>query len=119
MIFSVDILTLLSKGNYVKWNEFLTDCLMKNDINRLAQVRKDLQINMAQLAKKNLNSERINVFFCRLITSIEKTARRIIKKIEPNPKDDPMIAKAFGKEFREIKRKRDMALDDYFKRTSH
>ena len=116
----IDIMELYSKGDYVKWNAFLDKCVAERNINRLADTLRELQVGMAELAKKKLNTEDINTQFARWTRSIDVTARKIIRQLHPLPQDNPLIAKK--KEFVDqaaIKRKRDDELEKFMRRSSY
>lgn len=70
-----------------KWNAWLTRCLETNNMNELIRTRYRLQVGMDELVKKRLNTPEISQMFVRWVASIEKTARKIIKKKNPKPKD--------------------------------
>ncbi len=80
----IDLIKLYTEGTTEKWNAFLTDCLEKNQIERLVQTRKGLQIGAKTLANNKMNSPKMNEFFIRLNRSIEITAKKIIKKLHPD-----------------------------------
>ena len=72
---------------HAAWNQWLTKCFNQNNINELIKVRYGLQLGMDDLVKKKLNTPEIAQMFVRWTGSIEKTARKIIKKQNPVPKD--------------------------------
>lgn len=116
----IDILELYSKGDPYKWNQFLDKCVEDKNINKLADTLRELQVGMAELAKKKLNTEDINIQFARWTRSIDVTARKIIRQLHPLPQDNPLIAKK--KEFVDqaaIKRKRDQELENFMRRSSY
>ena len=78
---------LYTHGRVEVWNEALTDCYNKKDINRLAKIKYQLSAGMDDLAKLKMNTEKINLWFLRLQRSIEVTAKRIIKAKFPMPGD--------------------------------
>lgn len=117
---AVDLMKLYSQGSANGWNDFLNECYRNNNINRLAKMLYSIQAGMDDLAKKKLNTDEINAWFCRIIKSIEKTAKQIIKKKYPLPGDNPLIAKS--KEFidiHEIKKRRDKELADFMRASSY
>lgn len=83
----IDILRLVAKGTDSGWNEMLNDCYSKNDINSLVDVHRRLSIGMTDLEKTKMNTAKINDLFLRWLRSLEITALRIAKKINPNPLD--------------------------------
>lgn len=116
----IDILELYSKGDPYKWNAFLDKCVEDKNINRLADTLRELQVGMAELAKKKLNTEDINNQFARWTRSIDQTAKKIIRQLHPLPQDNPLIAKK--KEFvdqAKIKRQRDDELEKFLRRSSY
>jgi hypothetical protein len=114
----IDLLKLYAKGSANGWNEFLTDCLNKQDINRLAKIRRELQAGMADLAKMKLNNEEINVWFLRLCKSTENTAKQIIRLKHAMPGDNPLIASKYPDRL-SAKRARDRELQDFLRRSSY
>lgn len=115
---AIDIVKLYAEGDYKLWNAFLTNCLKKQDLEKLATTRARLQRGMAIAAKQKLNTDGLSIFFIRLQRSIENTMRRIIREKYPNPCDNPLIAKDHLDQ-REAKRRRDEELERYLKRTSY
>lgn len=117
---AIDLMKLFSQGSNNGWNEFLTKCADDMNIEKLCRVKYSLQAGMDDLAKKNLNTAEMNVWFIRLCKSIDQTARLIIRKRHPLPQDNPLVAK--DKEFlkyAEIKTKRDRELAAYLKKSSY
>lgn len=117
---SVDLMKLYSQGSSNGWNDFLNACYKSQNINALGKMRYAVQAGMDDLVKKKLNTDDINVWFCRLIKSIEITAKRIIKYKNPLPGDNPLIAKNI--EFvdqRKIKQKRDQELAKFLHESSY
>ncbi len=115
----IDLLKLYTKSDNVSWNAMLTRCVDNKDINTLAKIRRELQIGMANIAAKKLNNEDINVWYLRLLKSIEKTARQIIRIRHPLPGDNPLLAKNYGPDWLEVKRKRDKELMQFMSRSSY
>ncbi|HLP81124.1 MAG TPA: hypothetical protein VK141_03900 [Nitrosomonas sp.] len=117
---AIDLMKLYSQGSTNGWNEFLTDCYKKRDINRLGKMRYSVQAGMDDLAKKKLNTDEINAWFCRIIKSIELTAKRIIKIKHPLPGDNPLIAKKLEYvDAKIIKQKRDQELAKFMAASSY
>lgn len=106
---------LYSLGSNNGWNEFLTDCAAKNDINKLAKVRYQIAVGMTDLAKLKANTPEIDVWFVRLMKSLEITAKRIIKKKHPLPGDNPLIALKIRESHHDTKKKRDAELAKFMK----
>ena len=119
---SIDLFKLYAQGSHVGWNEFLTDCLNKQDINRLCKMMRAIQHGADDLAKKKLNDEKMNLFYIRLLKSIEMTVRKIIRIKHPNPRDNPMFknnpALAEAK-WIEVKCKRDQELEMMLRKASY
>jgi hypothetical protein len=115
---AIDILKLYSLGSANGWNEFLTKSLKNQNISALMTVMRGLQVGMADLEKKKLNDEKINVFYCRLIGSIESTLRKILKAKEPSPLDNSLIAKDH-KSHKELKKVRDQEFEKYLRKKSY
>lgn len=122
---AIDLMKLYVAGNDKAWNKMLTDCHNRLDINYLAKVKYQLCAGMDDLAKKNLNDEKMNLWFLRLLRSLELTAKRIIKIKHPMPGDkitntelvkfdsatkDKMLA---------AKRKRDQELNEFMRKSAY
>lgn len=115
----IDILKLYTQKNETIWNEFLSTCVRNKDINSLAKTLRELQVGMTDLEKKKLDSPKIHILFARLIHSIEKTAKQIIRIKHPMPLDNPLLAKNENlKNTLETKRKRDRELSQFLKESS-
>lgn len=76
-------------GKYLKshdkWNNWLSLCENKGNVNELIRVRRGLQYGMDDLVKKRMGNDFITEMFVRWTMSIERTARRIINKKHPMP----------------------------------
>lgn len=83
----IDVLRLISKGSASGWNEMLNQCYEKNDINGLVNLHQRLSVGMTDLEKTKMNTDKINEIFLRMLRSLELTALKIGKKINPNPLD--------------------------------
>ena len=119
---SVDLMKLYSQGNASGWNNYLTTMRKSCNINDLARMRYSLQAGMDDLAKMNLNNEKMSVFYIRLLKSVENTAKQIIRKIYPMPHDLPTIhgikIKHQPLSALEAKRKRDLEMELFFNNSS-
>jgi len=115
---AIDLMKLYVKADSTSWNEMLTNCYNNLDINALGMVRYQLQAGMDDLAKKKLNDEKMNVWYLRLLKSIEQTAKRIIKIKHPMPGDNPLVAKLHLSNL-EQKRKRDYELKTFMEKSSY
>ncbi len=110
----LDLMKLYVSGSHVGWNKYLSECHDSNNINSLARMRYALQSGMDRISKQNLNDEKMSVFYMRLLKSVEITAKKIIKRIYPNPFDAPSlhgIKKQKPLSALEAKRKRDKELE--------
>lgn len=114
----IDLMKLYSKGSNNGWNEMLTDCTLKGDINKLAKIKYQIAVGMTDLAKGKLNTPEIDVWFVRLIRSLELTAKRIIKAKHPLPGDNPLIALKIRESVHDIKKKRDGELAKFMRDSS-
>lgn len=112
LVMAIDIMKLYTHGSNVGWNEFLTECHNTKNINKLAKVKRELQEGMAALAKTKLNTDDINTQFARWVSSIEKTARKIIREKYPVDKTDTKTSKANLKA-------RHFELANFFRKTSY
>lgn len=106
---SIDLMKLYATGNHVAWNAMLSNHLRKKDINGLAVMMYRLQRGMSDLAKTGHNTDKVCYWYLRLISSIDKTARRIVKLKHPNPYDNPMYNKGqvVDEKVRSVKKRRD------------
>lgn len=84
----------------------------------LIAIRYGLQAGMEDLSKKNLNTEKMIDFFIRLQMSVEKTIRGILRDRDPNPCDDPRIAKDHLYA-RPKKKKRDGEINAFMKKSGY
>lgn len=121
----IDIMKLYTQGNTKSWNDMLDSCTAALDINRIAQIKRELQIGMSNLEKLKLNTNDINVQFVRWTRSLELTAKRIIKKKHPMPGDNLMITNLqeddsnFKLKALNAKRKRDEELREFLRKSSY
>lgn len=117
---AIDLMKLYSQGSANGWNEFLSKCYDDKNINSLAKMRYSVQVGMSDLAKKKLNTDEMNSWFCRIIKSIEITAKRIIKAKHPLPGDNPLLAKKLEYiDQKIIKEKRDQELAKFMASSSY
>ena len=114
---TIDVLKLYSQGNHQRWNAWLSGCLKRHDLLSLRQVLYGIQAGMTDLAKSKLDDEKVRLFFLRLQSSIEKTAKKIIREKNPNPCDNSLEAKNFAFAL-SAKRKRDQELEDFLRKES-
>lgn len=114
----IDLMQLYVKADSTTWNDMLSRCYDNRDINALGMVRYQLQAGMDDLAKSKLNDERMNVWYLRLLRSIEQTAKRIIRVMHPMPGDNPLTAKQ-NLNHLEQKRKRDYELQVFMAKSSY
>jgi hypothetical protein len=114
---AIDLVKLQAKSSHKEWNDFLTCCLKKHDLNKLALTRNRLQRGMNLAVKQKLSTTKLEHLFIRLQLSIENTMKQIIRKKYPNPCDDPRIASKH-QDVVELKRKRDLELERYLRKTA-
>ena len=115
---AIDLMKLYATHTASTWNTFLTERRQKKDISGLVKVRYGLQAGMADLVRKKLNSEKMELYFIRLQRSVENTIRDIFRERNPNPCDNPLIAKS-NLEFQAEKRARDHLLELEIKKTGY
>jgi hypothetical protein len=120
---AIDIIQLyaISKDNTFpfSWNAFLTRCLETNSINELVKVRYGIQAGMDDAVKRGFQgNEKLTVFYCRVLKSIEDTAKKIIRKTNPMPNDNH-LKKGLTAETLKAKRKRDQSLEQFLKKSSY
>jgi len=111
-------LTKKISQSHIKWNEWLTKCDLKNDLEDLIRVRYGIQVGMDSAAKKKLNDAHLCEMFCRWTGSIDRVVRRIIKKKYPIPvvnkiEDIGMQTKLYAR-----KKKVDHELEIFLRRNS-
>jgi hypothetical protein len=112
---------LWTLGSANGWNEQLDKCVHNQSINELARIRYGLQAGMTDLANQKLNDEKMNVFYARLMKSLENTARLIVRKIHPLPHDAPTIHGIKSKHpvsALVAKRNRDREMELFFNKSS-
>jgi hypothetical protein len=106
---AIDLMKLYTHGSHKSWNEYLSLCLRKLDINALMKLRYQICAGMDDLAKQNLNDDKMNLWFVRLTRSIEQTAKKIITIRHPMPGDNTLLNSEFNtRKYLEAKRKRDV-----------
>lgn len=120
----IDLLKLYTKGSNNGWNEFLSDCYDRQDINKLAKVRYQICAGMDDLAKLKLNDDKMNVWFVRLMKSLEITAKKILRTKYPMPGDSLIAANDFSDSVTKAKmlaakRKRDQELKLFFEKSAY
>jgi len=115
---SIDLMQLYASGDTKRWNNYLTLQMSKLNIEELVRTRYRLQLGMSELSKKKLNTEEINIWYFRLIHSLEKTAKNILKIKVNNPCNDPLIAKQFSK-FKNDKKKLEAEFEAYLRKKSY
>lgn len=111
-----DVMKLFSTVTPQQWNNWLTDCYKNNDVQSLERVFYGLQAGMTDCAKKKLNTSEIDLTFIRWQRSIEITMKRIFRKLNPNPLDNPSNVGKYGSDVLDEKRKRDAQLEEYFRK---
>lgn len=116
---AIDLMKLRAQGSTNGWNEILTKYYNRRDINALAKLKYQICAGMDDLAKQKINNDEINAWWCRLVKSIETTAKRIIKLQIPMPGDNPLMAAKLGLTELEAKRRRDRELAKFMKESSY
>lgn len=111
----IDLFNLYSKTSHVEWNAFLALCQDRLDLGTLEKTLVGVQLGMSDLAKKNLNNEKMNIWFIRIQRSLENTIKSVIKLKRPNPLDNPLNAPSHIHLIAE-KRKRDQEIELFLKR---
>lgn len=116
---AIDIMKLaLDKDGQEKWIIFLTNCFEKRDLNKLAATRTRLQKGMSIAAKKKISTPAIDELFIRLQKSIEDTMRKIVRAYNPNPCDNPLLAR-YNLHLKGQKKIRDNSLERLLKKTGY
>ena len=111
----IDVLKLYAKSDAKAWNAFLSKCLQTKDLHSLEKVLYGIQLGMNDLAKKKLNTEKINMFFIRIQKSLENTIRDVIRTRIPNALDDPLNVGKFG-QMKDSKQKRDQDIERHLRK---
>jgi hypothetical protein len=114
----LDLIQLYSASSTEKWNAWLTERLQMRDLEGLVEMRRRLQAGMDHLVKTKLSTNKLEVWFVRMNSSIEKTMRRIWRIKYPNPCDNPLIAQQ-NIEHLPRKRRRDAKFAKFLKDTSY
>lgn len=114
---TIDLMQLYARSDSGQWNAWLSSCFRLHDLQGLKRVLYGIQAGMSDLAKKKLDDEKIRLFFLRLQSSIEKTAKKIIREKNPNPCDNPLSAKDFSGALL-AKRKRDHEFELFLRKES-
>lgn len=97
------------------WNNRLTECVRTRDLNQLRQLLYSIQVGMDDLVKTKENTEQLIEFFVRLQRSIENTAKKIIRMLEPSPLDNPKNALNPGLNALQAKQRRDLRLEKFLR----
>lgn len=105
-------------NSHQKWNQWLTHCLQYGDMAQLMDVRYRLQVGMAKCAKEKLNTPNLNIFFTRLVRSIDNTAKKVIQKRQKTSNDLTDKKQHTAKGLEE-KRQRDQEFEKYLKKISY
>ncbi len=116
---AIDLMKLWALGSTNGWNDMLKKAHLDHNINLLGRLRYQIQAGMDDLAKKKAVTDELSVFYCRLLRSLEKTAKKIIVEKNPMPGDDPLAAKKWGPEWLAAKRKRDTELALFMRQSSY
>jgi len=90
---AINLLKLYSTVNKTQWNAYLTKCHRNHNVRELATMLYRVQAGMALLAKKKLNHEEIDLWFVRIVRSLDKTLKKIWREKHPNPLYNPAIAR--------------------------
>lgn len=114
----IDLMKLYSLGSNNGWNDYLTKCFDEKNINALAKLKYQISVGMTDLARDKINTPTIDVWFTRLVRSLEITAKRIIKVKHPLPGDNPLLSMKIRESVHDVKKKRDHALAKFLKDSS-
>lgn len=119
----IDLMKLYAQGSHVGWNTMLNQCYLNRDTDRLARLRRELQIGMNQAVKRKETTDQLNQWFLRLQRSIEQTAKKIIREKNPSPLDNSLLAKdaEFGShtKWKALKKKRDDEFELWLRKSSY
>lgn len=114
----IDLIKLYSLGSNNGWNAFLTKCFDEKNINALAKLKYQISVGMTDLASSKLNTPALDVWFVRLVRSLEITAKKIIKVKHPMVGDNPLLSMKIRESVHDVKKKRDQALAKFLKDSS-
>jgi len=115
----IDLMKLYTESTTDKWNCFLDDCFNKRNIERLMNTRCGIQVGMDTLVKNKLNSPQMCEWFVRINRSIEITAKKIIKILNPMPTDSGSKSKIATAQWIEAKRRRDQEFEAFMLKSSY
>lgn len=111
----IDLMELYAKSGTKIWNHFLSVCLTKKDLATLEKVLYGIQLGMEDLAKKNLNTNELILWFLKIQKSLEDTIKKVVRLKRPHPLDNPSNKSEWLKEI-QSKRDRDMELERHLRK---
>lgn len=113
----IDPIKLYSEWDIPKWNAWLYKCYVTKSVSLLVETKKNLQLGMDDLVKKNLNIEKVTVVFLRMQKSIDNTLKKIFRDENENPLYDPKNAH-LKSQFIDDKKKKEIELERFLKSKS-
>lgn len=75
------------------WRGMLQNAIVKQNTNQLTAWRYGLQAGLADLAKKNANSDKLDLWVIGRVREVEKAMRIVLRHRHPSPLDDPKADK--------------------------
>ena len=119
---AIDLMKLKALGSLNGWNQELQKMYQDHNVNRLKQLMYQVQAGADDQAKLKQMDEKMTLFYIRLLKSIEKTMKAILREKYPNPKDDPLVANNpewADKKWKDIKAKRDHEFELFMRKASY
>lgn len=89
----IDLPRLLREWTAKDWEAFLEKCEREADIEKLKSTLYGICRGMSELAKCQLNDDRMSTAFCHLQRSIEVTMKRILRRKYPSMLDKELDAR--------------------------
>ena len=115
---TIDLIKLRAKFPWQAWQAYMQSCYNLCDVEALKKALYGVQAGMNDLVKKKLDTQEMKVYFVNLQRSIHITMKKILKRLNPNPLDNPKIKNADYMDYLEAKRKRDIEFEKFLKECS-
>ena len=119
---AIDLMKLKALGSLNGWNQELEKMYREHNVARLKQLMYQIQAGADDQAKLKQMDESMTLFYIRLLRSVEKTMKAILREKYPHPKDDPLAANDpewANKKWIETKRKRDHEFELFMRKASY
>ena len=76
---AVDLIKLYAECDSGKWNAFLTKHAQSGNINELGRMLYGIQAGIVDLENKKMNTEKLTIWYCRLVGSLKRTIMDVMK----------------------------------------